>query len=146
MKDFNWKDLLFVLAAVLIGGAGWTVDSQAVVITAVSILAVWLVQWSAKTFGWTWHPGKMGLTLLLFVLAVGLSILFMPVAPPAFPAIGEDFAVWLPLFIAYLGAWVALAGPVVANATLIYNILLANVLEKLSSELTVLVLPNKADD
>lgn len=140
MKNmFNWKDLLLVLVAVFIGGAGWTQDSQAVVITAIAIGVTWLLGWLLKKFNY--KPGKLILTAFLFVIALGLSVLFQPFAVPAFPALGEDFAAWVPLFIAYLGAWVTLAGPTVSNATLIYNILLAKVLEKMSIGLTALISP-----
>lgn len=138
-NKFDWKDLLLVLVAVFIGGAGWTQDSQTVVITAIAIGVTWLLGWALKQFNY--KPGKLVLTAFLFVVALALSALFQPFALPAFPALGEDFSAWAPLFIAYLGAWVALAGPTVANATLIYNILLAKVLEKTSTGLTALLSP-----
>jgi len=141
MKDLDWKNLLYVLVTVVVGGAAWTEDSRMVIIVAASIAIVWIVRWTSRAFGWNWQPGKRGLTALLFVVSVVLSLLFNPVAAPAFPPLGQDFSVWLPAFVAYVGALVAVAAPVVSSATLIYNILLAKVLEKLADGLTARVKP-----
>ncbi|GIK44007.1 MAG: hypothetical protein LC130_33495 [Bryobacterales bacterium] len=141
MKDLDWKNLLYVLVTVVVGGAAWTEDSRMVIIVAASIAIVWIVRWTSRAFGWNWQPGKRGLTALLFVVSVVLSLLFNPVAAPAFPPLGQDFSVWLPAFVAYVGALVAVAAPVVSGATLIYNILLAKVLEKLADGLTARVKP-----
>ncbi len=135
MEKFDWKNLLYILVTVIIGGAAWTEDSRMVVIVTASIAIVWIVRWTSRAFGWSWQPGKRGLTALLFAVSLGLSFLFTPVAFPSFPPFGQDFSAWLPAFVAYLGALVSIVAPVVSGATLIYNILLAQVLDKLADGL-----------
>ncbi len=124
---FDWKELIKVLFAVVIMGAGWTVDNQAVLITAAAVGIVWLLGLIGRRFNW--QPGKAALTTFLFILAVGLQLVFTPVVAPLFPAWTGEISSYLPLLIAYTGAWIAIAGPVVSAATLVYNILLAKVLE-----------------
>lgn len=86
-------------------------------------------------------PGRRWITVGLYVIAIILGYVWgRPLLPvfPAFPAPVEDaslYAVaiieWMGLFVVFLGKLVAAASSVVGFATLIYNVLLKNVLDKL---------------
>jgi len=138
------NDILKVLVAVLLGGAGWSVDSQMTVITFVAVAVVWLARFVSQRY--KLDLGKAWLTGFLFVLAVCLSLIFTPVALPELPMWTGSLAAFVPLLIAYLGAFLEIAGPVVASATLIYNILLEHVLEKLSAGVTASLPPPASGD
>ena len=129
---FGWIDLIKVLAALAIGGAGWSVDSQATIIAFAAVGIVWLVKLIGNRF--SWWPEKGVLTAFVFVVAVALQIVFTPVALPDFPAYTGELATFTPLLIVYLGAFFQMAANIVAAATGIYNLLLADVLGKVSVE------------
>lgn len=127
---FGWIDLIKVLVAVAIGGAGWTVDSQATLISFVAIGIVWLIKLVGNRFDW-W-PEKGVLTAIVFVVAVTLQLLFAPVSLPLWPAYTGELATFAPLLIAFAAAFFQMAASVVAAAMSIYNVLLADVLGKVS--------------
>lgn len=133
---FGWMDLIKVLVAVVIGGAGWTVDSQATVIAFSAVGIVWAVKLIGNRFNW-W-PEKGVLTAAVFVVAVGLQLLFAPVVLPAFPAWTGELATAMPLYLAYASALFQIAAGVVAAATGIYNLILADVLAKVSFKVRAL--------
>lgn len=125
----NWNDGLKIFLAVMTFGIGWFADNQATVIAFSAMLIVWLVRLAmSKT---KYKPNKASLTIVLFVVSIGLSLLFSPVALPAVPNWNGDIASYTPLLVIYLTAFLQIAGGVVAYAQGVYNILLAQVFEKL---------------
>jgi hypothetical protein len=129
-KDFfNWQDGLKIVLAVMTFGIGWFANNQATVIAFSAMLIVWVIRLAMQKYGY--KPEKSSLTVILFVVAIGLSFLFSPIALPIFPFWTGDASTYAPLFIAYFIAFLQIAGSVVAYATGVYNILLAQVFDKL---------------
>lgn len=128
-NSYNWNDGLKILLAVMTFGFGWFADNQATVIAFAAMTIVWIVQQAMEKYGY--QPKKALLTIVLFVVALVLALLFSPVALPIFPSWNNDIASYTPLLIAYVTAFLSIAGKVVAYATGVYNILLAQVFEKL---------------
>lgn len=129
MIKLDWKDGLKIVLAVMTFGFGWIADNQATVISFTAVAIVWLLGIALTRFGY--HPNKVGLTIILFIVALGLSLAFQPVALPTFPPWTGDVSVFAALFISYVTAFLQIAASVVAYATGVYNILLAQVLEKI---------------
>jgi hypothetical protein len=124
MKKFSIGDLLAVLGALVLTGLGWAVGHPEAVISLVAVILIWVVN-----FLFTWKGIKLSktwLTGILFVVSLGLTALFklelFPIWPS--PSTPEAIAAWLTSLITY-------AGPIVAYATGLYNIILSKVLEKL---------------
>ena len=128
-NEFNWQDGLKIVLAVMTFGVGWFANNQATVIAYSAMLIVWIIRLFMQKYGY--KPEKASLTVVLFVVAIGLSFLFSPVALPLFPFWTGDAASYAPLFIAYLTVFLQIAGSVVAYATGVYNILLSQVFDKL---------------
>ena len=122
----NWKDGLKIVLAVLTFGFGWLADNQTTVISFSAVLIVWLFGIALAKFGY--RPGKVGLTLVLFVVAIGLTLTFQPIVLPTFPTWAGDASIFVPLLVAYFIAFLQMAASVVAYATGVYNILLSQVL------------------
>jgi uncharacterized membrane protein (DUF441 family) len=128
-EPLNWKDGLKIVLAVMTFGFGWIADNQMTVISFAAVLIVWLLGLALKYFGFT--ANKVSLTIILFIVALGLSLAFQPVALPSFPSWSGDASVFMALLVAYLASFFQIAAGVVAYATGVYNILMAQVLEKL---------------
>ncbi len=128
-NSFDWKDGLKILLAVITFGVGWLADNQATVISFSAVLIVWFIGLLLKYFEYI--PNKSTLTILVFAVALGLTIVFSPVVLPIFPSWDGDAAIFAGLLVTYLVTFLQIASGVVAYATGIYNILLAQVLEKL---------------
>lgn len=127
--SIDYIDILKIVLAVMTFGIGWFANNQATVIAYTAMLMVWLIRLAMQKYGY--KPSKANLTIILFIVAIGLSVLFSPVALPIFPTWTGDPASYAPLVIAYLGLFLQIAGSVVAYATTVYNILLSQVFEKL---------------
>lgn len=130
----DYKQLIQVLVAVFIAGAGWTQENQLVLVSSIAIALVWVLNVIAQRLNY--HPGKPGLTGFLFAVSLGLAFLFEPTALPALPAWGNDLAAYTPQLLDYLAGVIALTLPYIASATLIYNILLGKVLDKAATSAT----------
>lgn len=129
IENLNWKDGLKIVLAVMTFGFGWIADNQMTVISFAAVLIVWLLGLALKYFGFS--ANKVSLTIILFIVALGLSLAFQPVALPSFPSWSGDASVFMALLVAYLSSFFQIAAGVVAYATGVYNILMAQVLEKL---------------
>ncbi len=128
LEKIEWRDAAKIVLALIASGFAWTAENQAGVISLVAMLLVWGFSYFAKNAGW--RVGKVELTGFLFVVSVGLSILFQPIVFPAFPAWGGDVVGFISAILTWAGAVVALGGQVFVWATANYNLLLAKVLEK----------------
>lgn len=129
ISKLNWKDGFKIVLAVMTFGFGWIADNQATVIAFAAVLIVWLLGLALKYAGFV--PNKAGLTIIVFIASIGLTLAFQHVNLPTFPAWTGDASVFFSLLIIYLTAFLQMASGVVAYATGVYNILLAQVLEKI---------------
>lgn len=129
LQEFDRQDVFKVVLAILTFGLGWIANNQATVISFAAILIVWLLGLALQRFGY--RPGKAGLTIIVFLVALGLALLFQPVIMPARPTWTGDAATFAPALILFVSAFLQIASGVVAYATGVYNILLAQVLEKI---------------
>jgi len=135
---FNWKDLGVIVLAVLTFGVGWVANNQAMVIAFLTMAIVWLISWAGRTFPQLeWIKGKAFLTVLVFAVAFGLSFFLQPFTLPAFPVWTGDVAIFMPALAIFLAALFANIQTQVLFAIGIYNVLLAQVLDKLSTSLTM---------
>ena len=128
-NKFNWQDGLRIVLAVLTFGFGWIADNQATVISFSAVFIVWGIGLAIKKYGY--QPTKAVLTIIVFAVALGLSLIFQPILLPMFPGWTGDASTFAPLFLAYMTAFLQIASGVVAYATGVYNILLSHVLEKI---------------
>lgn len=94
---------------------------QVVIIGLVASVLVILLRLAAEKLGWDWIKGKFAITIVLSVVSLVLAVIF---APPTLPPIGEDFWAFLSSLTAILSAYVGFA-------TLIYNLLLSQVMQAL---------------
>jgi len=129
MKKFDYKDLLAVLAALVITGLGIAAKHPEAVLSLVAVMLIWginfLFRWKGIKLRKSW------LTVLLYILAVLLTVLFQPALFPAWPVLtGEPQAIATSIYT-WIGALLIAAGPIVAYATGLYNVLLVRILEKL---------------
>lgn len=128
-RKFDIKDLLAVLAALVITGLGIAAQHPEAALSLVAVVVIWLVnflfRWKGIQLKKTW------LTIGLFVAALLLTLLFQPTLFPAWPVLAGDPQTIATSFYAWIGALLIAAGPIVAYATGLYNILLVRILEKL---------------
>jgi len=130
--SFNWQDGLKILLAVITFGFGWFADNQNTVIAYAAVLMVWGIGFLAqKSEKFNWLRGKGPLTVTVFVVSFGLSWLFKPIVIDPFPGWSGDAGSYIPLLSVWLESFFSIVGTTVAFAMSIYNILLAQVLEKL---------------
>jgi len=129
MKKFTFVDLLAVLGALLITGLGWAVGHPEAALSLLAVGLIWVIN-----FLFTWKGIKLHkswLTTGLFVIAFGLTGLFQPMLFPPWPSVtGDPQAIAIAIYL-WIGTMIISAGPIVAYATGLYNILLAKLLEKL---------------
>lgn len=130
-KTFNWQDGLKIILAVMTFGIGWFADNQVTVIAYAAVLLVWLFGVIAKqNKDFEWLRGKGPLTVLVFIIAFVISYLFQPFTLPIFPSWTGDAGTFMPIFSAWISAVFAIVGNAVVFAMSVYNLLLAQVLEK----------------
>lgn len=129
MKKFDIKDLLAVLVALVITGLGIAAQHPEAVLSLLAVVVIWVVnflfRWKGIKLRKTW------LTVGLFVVSLLLTLLFQPTLFPGWPVlIGTPEAIATALYT-WIGLLIVAAGPIVAYATGLYNILLARILEKM---------------
>ncbi len=129
-KQFSYRDAWAVALALLGLGAGWMASHQAAVITAVVVAVTWMLNVLAKRY--QVHLGRRWLTVFLYALAVALEIIFEPVGLPAFPAWSGDANAYAQALVAWAGGISALGSGIAAGATVLYNTLLSETLNKVS--------------
>ncbi len=137
---YNKTDLFKIIFAFLAFGVGWFADNQATVIAFAAMTIVWLVSTlAARSDKWQWVKGKAVLTILVFIVSLGLAFLFQPITLPPFPGWTGDAGTYVPLLSAWIAAFLGVANEAVLFAMTIYNVLLAQVLEKLPPTLSRLL-------
>ncbi len=136
-NKLNWQDGLKIALAVMTFGVGWMANNQTTVISFAAVLIVWLMALTLKQLKFA--PTKATLTMIVFAVAIILSLAFQPVALPPFPTWSGDVSAFTPLLIAFFIAFLQMAAGVVAYATGVYNILLSQVLEKIAGASTALL-------
>jgi hypothetical protein len=124
------KLVLQVILSVFAFGLTWVVSNQAAVITAVTIVLVWLINTLAEFKGI--KIGREYVTGGLYVIAFLLVIVFNPGVLPVFPSVPSDPAMILSVFFAYSQAVVVALIPYTGAAMTIYNMLLRDVLDGIS--------------
>ena len=74
------------------------------------------------------HLGRRWITVILFVIAIVLSVIWYTPDLPAFPDFtGCEANVCVDIAMAFLQAWIAVAMVVIAWAKVIYNVLMEKV-------------------
>jgi len=136
---FNKTDLYKIIFAFLAFGVGWFADNQTTVIAFAAMTIVWLISTlTENNEKWQWLKGKGPKTILVFVVSLALTFLFQPIRVPPFPGWTSASGTWVPLFSAWVAAFLGTANEAILFAMSIYNILLAQVLEKLPDSLRLL--------
>ena len=74
--------------------------------------------------------GRAWLTAGLYVLACLLAVVFKPISLPPAPIYSGDPVVFSQVLTTYISALVTVAGAITGFATVIYNTLIAKVLDK----------------
>jgi len=134
MNKFTWSDLgriIIALAAfitIAMSGAG-----MIALLGATAIFLVWLLNFLFERWKITLH--KNWLTAILGVISLIMVYFYQPGLFPAFPQLTSE--TWLPLISGYIGALIVAAAPIISAATLVYNILLEQVLAKLNYQLAM---------
>lgn len=130
-KTFNWQDGLKIILAVITFGVGWFADNQITVIAYAAVLITWLLGVIAKgNKQLQWMRGKGPLTVFVFMVAFVISYLFQPFTLPILPGWTGDMATFVPIFSAWISAVFSIVGNAVVFAMSVYNLLLAQLLEK----------------
>jgi len=124
----NVKFLLQVLLSLLSFGVAWATNNSAAVVMAVAIIFTYALNWLARYVGY--KPTRNTLTGALFVVCLGLAVLFNPALLPPFvpPVDAEQMNGYV---IVWLAALAGAATPIVGSATILYNVLLKDVLDQL---------------
>ena len=107
-------------------------EIQLFVIATVASALVWLLKLTKTNLAPGW------LTALVYLVSLGLALLFAPLVLPAFPT-WVDLATFVPALIAWFGELLVPLSAFVGFATLIYNALLKAVLEKYVRPLAVII-------
>ncbi len=130
--SFNWQDGAKILLALLTFGIGWLADNQVTVVAYAAVLIVALISFIAQQSPrLDWLKGKGPLTVAVFVVSFVLAYFFKPFILPIFPGWTGDAGTYIPLISSWLEAFFAVVGTAVAFSMSIYNVLLAQVIEKL---------------
>jgi hypothetical protein len=103
-------------------------EIQLFVIGAVASVIVWMLKMAKVTVKSSW------LTVLVYVVSLAIALAFAAPALPAFP-VWVDLVTFVPLFIAWIGDLLVPLSAFVGFATLIYNTLLKQVLDKYATPL-----------
>jgi hypothetical protein len=125
LKKVNWKGLLAALAALgVISTADWKVALIGLAVTVlVWMLNLW-VKRSGKKIGRAW------LTVIVYLVAMIITIIVQPVIMPALPAWNGDAALFTNAWIGFLAAVAPIAATVTGEATLVYNSILKQVADQ----------------
>lgn len=107
-------------------------DVQLYVISIVAIVLIYVIRFIAVRLNWS--PGRGWLTAFLYVVAAGLALAWSAFKLPLFPAFDGPVAFVTALFTFFNGLLFEL-GPVVAFATLIYNVLGKKVLDGIEAKI-----------
>jgi len=114
-------------------------DVQLYVISIVAMALIYVIAFVAKRFNWT--PRRGWLTAFLYVAAAGLAFGWSAFALPVFPAFTDPLTFVAALF-AYFNILLTELGPVVALATLIYNVLGKRVLDAIEVKAVAALTPD----
>lgn len=119
MKQPDWKLLARIALSVITFGWAWIADNQIIIIAFAASVIVWIISYFVDR---QVEIGKTVKTIFLFAVAVILQLIFIPVTFPPFDV--SDFP-------GYLSALLETIGAIFAGATIVYNLLLAEVLKQL---------------
>lgn len=103
-------------------------EIQLFVIGAVASVIVWVLKMSKVAVKSSW------LTVLVYAVSLGLAFAFAAPTLPAFPVF-VDLVTFVPLLLAYIGDLLVPLSAFVGFATLVYNTLLKQVLDKYAAPL-----------
>lgn len=104
-------------------------DAELYVIAIIATVLVYVLNALAKT---KVHVHRGWLTTAVYLISGVLAYAWSAVVFPAFPAWGGDVAVFAPALLDWASNVLTAVGPIVALATLIYNVLLKKILDKVS--------------
>jgi hypothetical protein len=105
---------------------------QTLIIGLAASVLVFVINEMSKNRGIVLQRAR--LTVILFIVAVALTVLFTPLALPALPAGGGDPAASAAAWVSWLGSVLLIVTQVVGASTAIYNILLKKVFEQLNGQ------------
>ena len=111
-------------------------DVQLYVISVVAMALIFVINYVAKQFKWA--PQRGWLTAFLYLVSAGLAFGFSAMVLPPFPAFTDPVTFVAALF-SYFNILLTELGPVVALATLIYNVLGKRVLDALEVKAAALL-------
>ncbi len=138
IQAINYIDGLKIVLAVMTFGLGWFADNQSTVVAYVAVLIVWLLGEAAKRIpSLNWLKGKGPLTVAVFVVSFFLAYIFQPFVIPSLPGWTGDAGSYVPLLSTWLQAFFSIVGAAVTFSMSIYNVLLAQILEKLPTLLRI---------
>ena len=124
-----WRIIIAVGAFLTVALAG---EGQLAMLGAAAILIVWVLNFLFER--WKVQLHKDWLTGILAVLSLGMVFIYQPELFPVWPILTPEL--WFKEIVAYIGELITSSSPIVAAATLAYNILLEGVLSKLKYILT----------
>lgn len=107
-------------------------DVQLYVISIVAMVVIYLIALIAKRFNWS--PQRGWLTAFLYVVAAGLALGWSAFVLPPFPAFSDPLT-FISAAFTFFNALLIELGPVVALATLIYNVLGKRVLDDIQTRI-----------
>lgn len=126
LKAVNWKKLLAALAAL---GVVSTADWKVALISLATVALVWALNLWAKKSGK--RIGSEWLTIIVYAVSVVVTLVVQPVLLPAFPAWGGDAPAFANELIIYLAALAPIATAVTGEATVIYNSIFKQVVDRI---------------
>lgn len=124
----NIKFVLQVILSLASFGLAWATNNSAAVVMAFAILITYALNWLAQFYGY--KPSRNTLTGVLFAVCLLLAVLFNPALLPPFVA-PADPAQMSSYVVTWLAMLAGAATPLVGSATILYNILLKDVLDQL---------------
>jgi len=101
-------------------------EVQLFVIATLATIIVYLLKLVAQYFKWT--PGRGWLSVFLYLVAGALAFAWGQFVLPAFPPFSDPVS-FVSASLVWLSNLLVLLGPVVALATLIYNVLAKQVFD-----------------
>jgi hypothetical protein len=108
-------------------------DVQYYVIAAIATIIVWVIKFASEK--WGWKPAAGWLTVFVYIVSLIAAFVFNPVAFPPFPPYVGEPSTFLIAVLAYINSLAIAMGPMVAFATLFYNILLKRVMDGIAAKL-----------
>ena len=99
----------------------------------VAVILAQIIKWAAASYGY--KVGRRPVTVLLFVISLGLGFWWLAPQIPAFPVPTDDTGVYAGQITNWLAQLISLLGVLVGFAQTIYNLILQKVFDKIGDSL-----------